>query len=398
MDGDVITRDPRRVVFVVNQLAPYHTDGAGTYNRAVLNACVRLGHDVSVICCARQLPGFWFQSEPGISFIHAGSVVKGRHFLNSWPSLARHAHKLVKRYAGVKKASPGTVSIGYFPTAREIREASRLLRDINPTHVFVDTIFRDGFLTPEISGTRVLIAHDVFSERTRSFEASGRVVNPSISLEKEKSVVSSYETIIAINADEARLLKSMAPERQVLTVFPSVEARPPMNASGKGVLYIGSSAHHNAEGLEWFLREVWPLVRQTRRDATLHVAGSICSVIGDHEGVIRHGVVEDMNALREAVSFAINPVRVGSGLKIKMVDYFAMGLGCITTSVGAQGFPPVDIPFAVEDDPNTFACLMTEWLENPAEAEHMGDRAKTYVGHFSSSAIDAALAPIFDRE
>lgn len=396
MDANEVTKVPKRIVFIVNQLAPFHSDGAGTYNRGLLNACKRLGHDVTVICCARQLPGLWFQGEPGIRFIHAGSLFEGRYILNGWASLARYAYKQIKRYAPKKNGPATSVSIGYFPTEAEIREATRLLKGINPTHVFVDTIFRDRFLAAQIPGRRVLIAHDVFSERTRSFEASGRVVNPAISAEMEKRIVSSYDAIIAINADEARLLKEMAPERQVLTVFPSVDARKTIDLSGSGILYIGSSAHHNVEGLEWFLSDIWPRVRQARGDVKLHVAGSICSVIGDHEGVIRHGVVKDMNNLRKDVSFAINPIRVGSGLKIKMVDYFAMGLGCITTSVGAQGFPTADIPFAVEDDAQGFAGRIDEWLEDKAVAEQMGKRAKTYVGHFSSGAIDAALSPIFD--
>lgn len=60
------------------------------------------------------------------------------------------------------------------------------------------------------------------------------------------------------------------------------------------------------------------------------------------ENVHAPGYVEDLPGVLEAADIAICPLTLGSGTKLKMLDYLAAGLPIVTTDVGAQGLPLED--------------------------------------------------------
>lgn len=142
---------------------------------------------------------------------------------------------------------------------------------------------------------------------------------------------------------------------------------------------------------------MWPRILERNKHAALDVVGSIGSAITAHPNVTIHGRVDNIDGIAREAAFAINPVRMGSGMKIKMVDYFNLGLGCITTGTGAQGFPTDSPPFVTADDAEGFASTVGDWLENPAICEDMSVRAESYMRHFSPEAAQAVVKFAYTR-
>ena len=158
-------------------------------------------------------------------------------------------------------------------------------------------------------------------------------------------------------------------------------------------VFLGTGNALNVDGLSWFTSAIWPLVKPNCPAARLEVIGTVCSAVQvDDPTLIRRFVLEDISPALACVSFAVNPLRAGSGLKIKMLDYFAHGLPAITTSVGASGFPRNHAePFIVCDEPGIFADTVVSWLRDPSLVARYAARCSAYVQLFSSAAAFAAL-------
>ena len=71
---------------------------------------------------------------------------------------------------------------------------------------------------------------------------------------------------------------------------------------------------------------------------------ALCDLLGDAvvrqqiaDGVLSIGPVETIDVFWPNIDIAINPIRFGSGLKIKNVEALAYGLPLLTTPIGAEG-------------------------------------------------------------
>ena len=92
--------------------------------------------------------------------------------------------------------------------------------------------------------------------------------------------------------------------------------------------------------------------------------------------VVLHGRVSDAEKQRlfAQAALALNPMKVGSGSNLKLVDYLAAGLPVLSSTVGARGFSPelVDCLEVVAPEP---AALSRRDRHQPA-ARLVGDDGK----------------------
>ena len=209
--------------------------------------------------------------------------------------------------------------------------------------------------------------------------------------------MSRFDAAIAIQPEEAQQLVALAPTTEVITAAMPITydaAEPGRRVAGRFV-FVGSEGLTNADGLRWCITTIWPLIRQAVPQAELHVHGSVCRLLGEAPapGVVLHGYTPDLADALAQATIALAPLRAGSGLKIKMLDYMRHGLPCVTTSVGASGFQrPSKWPFLVADEPTAFAeqavrlCTDTAFL---AERRH---RCRAYVQLYSRECVVRLLA------
>ena len=97
--------------------------------------------------------------------------------------------------------------------------------------------------------------------------------------------------------------------------------------------------------------------------------------------------------LYAAADLAINPVRIGSGTNIKMLDYMAAGLPVVTTDVGARGIASRPAEHWIEAPLDDFRIIIPPLLADPprlAALSHAG-RALT-LSTYDWRTISANLA------
>ncbi len=69
------------------------------------------------------------------------------------------------------------------------------------------------------------------------------------------------------------------------------------------------------------------------------MAGRICEWLPDTPHVTKLGFVGDLKNVFEAAPLAINPVLLGSGINIKLLEAMAAALPTVSTVTGARGLP-----------------------------------------------------------
>ncbi|MBM3774965.1 MAG: glycosyltransferase [Acidobacteria bacterium] len=151
------------------------------------------------------------------------------------------------------------------------------------------------------------------------------------------------------------------------------------------MLFLGSFRHlPNQVALEWFSREVLPLILTRRPEARLVIAGSDPpprhAFGGLPPSTVILGLVPDVRPLLESCAVLVSPIRNGSGVRVKLLEAFASGIPVVSTRLGAEGLARVDAEFCrLADQPGDFADRVLEIFDHPAQAAEMAARARAEV-------------------
>jgi glycosyltransferase involved in cell wall biosynthesis len=183
-------------------------------------------------------------------------------------------------------------------------------------------------------------------------------------------VCAQYDRIVVLTEYDRDLLAARTgPEKLVLvktgTDMERFPFRPP-EKSGQAapLIYVGHYPHFpNEDAALWFCRSIFPLIKAGEPGARLVLAGSqpTPSIERLASGSIAvTGEVPDMNEYLAAAGIFVAPVRLGFGIKGKVLEAFAAGLPVVATSKVARGIPEArnGEHLLVADTPREFAAAV----------------------------------------
>ncbi len=98
----------------------------------------------------------------------------------------------------------------------------------------------------------------------------------------------------------------------------------------------------NTDALRIIITELLPLFQSMNFSFRIFICGNRLSeqwaeVLRSYPAIIYKGFVEDIDLYFNGADCFINPVTLGSGIKIKLVDALSHNLSCISTKSGAKG-------------------------------------------------------------
>lgn len=275
--------------------------------------------------------------------------------------------------------------------ARAATFAARWAADI----VLVEYVYLSACL-PALGGgcVRVIDTHDVMSRRAQVYAAAG--LPPQwfhTTWAEEARGLARADVVLAITEDDARMFRPMAPGGIVLTVPHAEPVMPaPVGRALSGrLLFVASYNDLNVIGLRWFLDAVWPALRATVPRAELVVCGNIAAKLGPvPAGVAVRGFVPQLADEYAAARVVVNPVREGTGLKVKVVEALCHGRPVVTTRAGAAGLDAdgVLVADAADDCVRTLRTLLTDAA---AWVDAAGGAARHAARRFSP---EVAFAPL----
>jgi len=134
----------------------------------------------------------------------------------------------------------------------------------------------------------------------------------------------------------------------------------------------------NRIGLEWFLGEVVP---HLPADFTVRIAGKTPSDLASaHPGVRFVGFVPDATEFVRSARVIPLASRAGTGVQLKTIETFELGLPSVATSRSLRGIANVPDNCVIADDPVEFARALVDAARNPwpdadGRAFHAAQRA-----------------------
>lgn len=256
---------------------------------------------------------------------------------------------------------------------------AKLAQQIQPDIVMVEYVFFSKALLNFSSSTlKVIDTHDVFTDRYKLYLKNQQSPRWFSTTRREEAIgLSRSNIVVAIQESEARFLSTLqknitdhrptwGPAPSTVTVGHLVDLNPLHDVLVEpSILYIGSKNPINIEGFNYFLHEILPNIREIVPTVKLLIAGDICEKVEDSPNCIKFGRVQDLTRLYRQAMVVINPVRFGTGLKIKSIEALGYAKPLVTTSVGAEGLESsVNQAFCVADTSIEFSQAVTRLLIN----------------------------------
>lgn len=145
----------------------------------------------------------------------------------------------------------------------------------------------------------------------------------------------------------------------------------------KDILYVGGFGHPpNIDAVLWFAAEVFPHVLENFPNMKWHVVGNkpteeILALASDN--IIIEGFVSDskLEEFYNNCRLAVVPLRVGAGVKGKIIESAYYQLPVVTTDIGAEGISREEGALVVENDASKMAECICRLYEDYNELEKL---------------------------
>lgn len=201
---------------------------------------------------------------------------------------------------------------------------------------------------------RVYVNHEIQSVRAmRTLEAEKKQGGKYEELLSKVSSVEAqflkkYDSVIVLTETDARKLKEMySLDSYVspLAVDSDYFQKVPSRLERVKLIYSGSEAHYpNKDAVQWFCTDIVPILDRRLKDYKLYITGKYSDETRERfssANVVFTGFVDD---LRKYLSGAIcvAPIRIGSGMRVKILEAMSMQCGVVSTSVGCEGLNAKD--------------------------------------------------------
>ena len=174
-----------------------------------------------------------------------------------------------------------------------------------------------------------------------------------------------------------------------ITVVPiavdTEELRPVERKPGsRNILTLGTLHYPpNADGIRWFMKEVFPIVRQEVLQATLTIIGKNPPVdftqaaAKSPESIRVTGYVEDLKPYMQESALMVVAVRAGGGMRVRILEAFARAMPVVTTTIGLEGIeatPGEDV--LVADTAESFAHAVVSLLQDGEAQAKLAERGR----------------------
>jgi hypothetical protein len=227
------------------------------------------------------------------------------------------------------------------------------------------------------------VESDLWAETARRRRALGGVL-----LRRESRRMAAWEgeavrrvsRTLALTREDAARLGELAGDGGrigiVRAAFPdlpvgtgSLEGDPP-------VVVFGSRGWlPNEDSTTWFAGEVWPAVRAASPGAVLHLFGANAGT--GPAGIVAHPYPEDSGEVYAPGSILVVPLRIASGVRIKILEAWTRGVPVVATPAALAGLEAVDGREAlVARDAGEFAAAIRRLHREPGLAAALAEAGR----------------------
>ncbi len=268
-----------------------------------------------------------------------------------------------------------------------------LAEKINPDIVIVEYVFFSKALECfQNNALKIIDTHDIFANRYKLYLQNN--VSPkffSTTIKQENKGLNRADIIFTIQQNEADILRPRLKQKTIVTVGHTVplfeyQKREITNK----ILFVGSDNDINISAIRYFIDHVFSQVKLKHPDLKLLLVGKICVKVSDSEGCVKMGNVENLKEVYDMSDIVINPVRFGTGLKIKNIEALGYAKPLITTSVGADGIEDgAGKAFLVAESPDDYVKFISSIITDYNFHETLALNAYSYAQAWNQKCLSS---------
>ncbi len=377
-----------RILWLLPNL-PYPPDTGGKQDTFfMLREFSRMGHEIDT--------GIIFHAgKPPNVPEEFGGLVKQIHFLPGNPK-ALHA----RLFSSL--SDPVPFKFRKYHSEEAVRKVADILAEGSFDAVIVDhqhlaQVLFDTRSIVTWEGSRfplkVLRTQNVESTIVRKY--SERVDNPMVKAfagkearkmkEYEANMLSEFDLVAAISPVDQAVFEKMSGLANVISVTAGIDVEehrpleaPPIDGE---VVYVGTfDWQPNVDAALWLVDKVWPKVIERVPDAHLSLVGKKPPPPLESKAcknITVTGWVESVVQYVGRSCCSVVPLWIGSGMRLKILEAFALGRAVVSTTLGAEGIEAVDGEhILIRDEPGEFADAVVEMLTDPARRDEIGRKAR----------------------
>jgi sugar transferase (PEP-CTERM/EpsH1 system associated) len=201
----------------------------------------------------------------------------------------------------------------------------------------------------------------------------------------ERRLARTFDLAITNSVVDERVLREVCAGLRTLTIPNGVDMeyfRPDDTPEeGERIVFTGVMDYApNEDAALHFAREIFPMVKAKRPRAEFWIVGSgpsaAVQALAGTGGIHVTGKVEDIRPYVRGAAVFVSPLRVGSGVKNKVLAAMAMGKAVVATPLSADGLDVADgREVALAQDPRAFADRVASLLADEAERRRLGENA-----------------------
>ncbi|MBN2433081.1 MAG: glycosyltransferase [Acidobacteria bacterium] len=227
-------------------------------------------------------------------------------------------------------------------------------------------------------------------------------------MKRELEILRQMDRVICMNRTEAQALTGYL-EADRLTVLPhgvDTEYFAPRTDVEEEPFTIGffGAYHHypNVDAVLHFVNDILPLVKERIPAAHFQVIGinppPELETLGERPDVTVTGFVPDIRTALARCSVIAVPVRLGLGMRVKMLEAMSMGKPVVATDLACEGLDFLDGQHLImSNKPDTFAESVCYLLQDRKCRESLGREARQLVEErYNYQSIGSQLENIYE--
>ncbi len=230
------------------------------------------------------------------------------------------------------------------------------------------------------------------------------------SFDYERETCRKFDFVVAVSSEDAATMRNDYGIENVADVPTGVDTEffkrdETIEKNEYNLVFTGSMDWlPNEDAIDWFTREIYPLVKEKIPRVSLTVVGrnpfsTLVEMSKKDSSIVVTGRVPDVRPFMNEASVYVVPLRIGGGTRLKIYEAMAMRLPIVSTAVGAEGLPLKNgEEIVLRDTPTEFANAVAELLTDKSRAKKIGAQAeKTVRENFGWQRVIEIFAGICDN-
>ncbi|NWJ45592.1 MAG: glycosyltransferase [Chloroflexi bacterium] len=222
----------------------------------------------------------------------------------------------------------------------------------------------------------------------------------------ESEALHFFDAAIAVSDNDRKALLKLNPNTHI-KVIPNgidLDEYAPDRADAElpdRLVFTGSMDFRpNVDAVLWFANEIWDKIRLARPEATFFIVGRrptpAVQALAKLPGITVTGTVPDARPFVQEAALYLVPMRMGGGVRFKVLEALAMGKAVLTTPMGADGIPVNSgKEVLIANNSQEFSAAAIRLLQNPTLRKELADNGRTFVAeHFDWHKITPLLDEI----